>query len=318
MVMSRIEIAEAFAREHIERNPNITGVIVCGSTARNDGVESSDIDIHILSSDDTDIKRQGAAIWRDGVFIDAGYVSADRYSDPTDILKDPYLAGAIRYAVILFDRDGAFADVQKEVVDHFMEPKWLKLRLSSLVPSIERNHKQFAVAVKEDNEAEACRTSIFALWTICDALLVRHGISPSWVRGLQKLGKILPLERDQIIDIEGSSDMTPDQVSSLISLFQQSTGPALATQMMQHVQNAVEWMIQSDLHREALHTLWIAVGLTLRMLMSSDEDDKQRQAQSLAHSWLAKINWRDEMLKSKKTQLGDYVSHVLQLIRAVG
>lgn len=51
MPASRMEIARAFAREEIERNPDITVAIVTGSTARNDGVETSDIDIRLLMDD---------------------------------------------------------------------------------------------------------------------------------------------------------------------------------------------------------------------------------------------------------------------------
>lgn len=42
MSASRIEIAKAFAREQIDRNPSITVAIVTGSTARNDSIEASD------------------------------------------------------------------------------------------------------------------------------------------------------------------------------------------------------------------------------------------------------------------------------------
>lgn len=161
-----------------------------------------------------------------------------------------------------------------------------------------------------------CRASIFALWTICDALLVSRGISPSWVRGLQKLEEILPLEREQIINIEGSTAMTLDEVSGFLPLFEQSEGIGTGP-MFQHVQREIEWMIQNNLHCEAFHALWIGFGLALRRLMGSDETEKRKQAQSLARSWLTKINWDGDELKFKERQLDEYVSHILQLVDAV-
>lgn len=126
--------------------------------------------------------------------------------------------------MILFDKNGEFTEVQKVVVEQFMEPKWLRLRLSSFMPSIQRNCQEFSLAVREHNAVEMCRASIFALWTICDALLVRHGVSFSLVRGLQKLGGILPLERDNIVSIEGSSSMRSDEILGFIPLFEQAIG----------------------------------------------------------------------------------------------
>ena len=318
MSINRMEMAEAFAREQIKRNPNIIGVIVTGSTARNDWVETSDIDIRLLISESasSDIERKNVQICREDVFLDVEYESADTYSAPTKLLKNPYLAGCVREAVILFDKDEMFAGVQRIVAEQFMKPKWLKERLASLIPSIERNCKEFTTAVREHNEVEMCRASIFALWTICDALLVSRGISPSWVRGLQKLEEILPLEREQIINIEGSTAMTLDEVSGFLPLFEQSEGIGTGP-MFQHVQREIEWMIQNNLHCEAFHALWIGFGLALRRLMGSDEAEKQRRAQSLARSWLTKINWDGDELKFKERQLDEYVSHILQLVDAV-
>ena len=111
-----------------------------------------------------------SSIRREGICLDAEYVAVSHFSDPDELLKNPFLAGGIRDALILFDRDGGFTEVQKAVIGQFMEPKWLKARLSSLVPDIDRNGKEFTVAVKEGNEVEMCRASIFALWTLCDAL----------------------------------------------------------------------------------------------------------------------------------------------------
>ncbi len=316
---NRIEIARAFARDQVGKNPYIAVVMVTGSAARNDGVETSDIDIRILvdhpASDE--IEHEDIQPWQEGIFLDVEYAPVGRFSDPVKILEDPFLAGAIRDAVILFDRTGEFTEVQKIVAEQFADPKWLKLRLSSLMPSIQRNCKEFSAAAREYNAAEICRSSIFALWTICDALLVNYGVSFSWVRGLQKLGEVAPLERDKIMSIEGSSAMTPDEVSGFIPLFEQSIGIQPAPMFFQHVQNEIQWLIHNGLHREAFHSLWIGFGLTLKGRMNSGETKRQRKAQELANSWLDKIGWHSKELSSIENQLGDYANHISQLIDSV-
>lgn len=316
---NRIEIARAFAREQIGKSSDIAVVIVTGSAARNDGVETSDIDILVLVDNTTSdkIEREDIQPWREGIFLDVEYAPSARFSDPTEILKDPFLVGSIRDAVILFDRTGKFAEVQKVVAEQFADPKWLKLRLSSLMPSIQRNCKEFSAAAKECNAGEMCRSSIFALWTICDALLVRHGVSFSWVRGLQKLGEVLPLERDRIMSIEGSSAMTPDEVSGFIPLFEQGIGIRPAPMFFQHIQNEIGWLIHNGLHREAFHSLWIGFSLTLKGRMNSGEIERQREAQELANSWLARIGWHSEKLSLIERQLGDYADHISQIINSI-
>jgi predicted nucleotidyltransferase len=320
MSASRAEIARAFAKEQIEGNPNIAAVIVTGSTARNDGIEASDIDIRLLMDDigGKETKHEGGLSRRGDIFLDVEYASAAKFRDAADILKDPFLAGSVRDAMILFDRTGEFTEVQKVVVEQFMEDRWLRLRLSSLVPSIQRNCKEFIIAVREHNAAEMCRASIFALWTICDALLVRYGVSLSLVRGLQKLGEVLPLERDKIMSIEGSSSMRSDEVSSFVPLFEQAIGIRPAPMFFQYIQNEIEWLIHNGLHREAFHSLWIGFGLVLKGHMNSGEAERQRKAQFLAQSWLTKAEWCDEGLKSKEKQLGEYVDHIRQIIDNVG
>ena len=91
----RIEVARAFAQEQIQRDPGITGIIVVGSTVRNDAVEASDIDLRLVaaSSADNDDEREDVRTWRDGVLIDVEYSRAADCDDIDQLLRDPYLAG---------------------------------------------------------------------------------------------------------------------------------------------------------------------------------------------------------------------------------
>jgi len=313
MSANRLTIAEAYAKEQLDRNPNITGVIVTGSAARNDGVDRSDIDIRLLVNDASDkpVKPEGRLTWREGIFIDVAYVSAADYSNTVELLKHPYLAGSIHDAVILFDKSGVLTKVQKVVIKQFMEPTWLKARISSLIPSIKRNWASTLSAAREGDEVAICRAGIFALWTICDMLLVSQGVSPSWVRGLQKLGAVLPAERGRIIEIEGSSVMTPKDVSQFVPFYVEGINPGPGVMLC--VQKEIEWMIDNGLHREALHSLWVGVGIALRTHMESGETGQQKEARSLARAWLTNVNWRGEELEAKVKQLGAYVNYAIQV-----
>jgi predicted nucleotidyltransferase len=315
----RIDIARVFAEEQIKRDPSIIGVILTGSAARNDAVAASDVDVQLLvgGSDVGYAERGDLRTWRDGVLIDAECHPIADYGDARRLLKEPYLAGQIRDAVILFDRDGALVEVQRVVADQFMEPRWLRARLSSLMPAIERNFREFVASVKAHDHVGVCRASVFALWTICDALLVGQGVSPSWVRGLQKLGEVLPQERERIIDIEGSTAMMPDTVSGFVPMFEQVIGPGPGP-VMQHVQGEIVWMIHNDLHQEAFHSLWAGFALALRRQAESGEAGIGAQAQALARRWLTEAHWHRDALKTKESQLGHYVGRIDQLAATPG
>ena len=231
-------------------------------------------------------------------------------------MSHPYLGGSVRDALILFDKTGALAAVQRTVAGRFMESRWLRERLSSLMVPIERNAIEFAVAVRERDEPEICRASGFAMWTICDALLVRFGLSPSWVRGLQKLGDALPLERDCILEFESASTLSPADVSGFLPLFQRGMGAESGVMLC--VRQELEWMVQHELHREALHSLWSGVGLAVRAGMASGKAGEERQAGALARAWLTRIGWNDAELARKVAQLGDCVRHVARVLHVPG
>ena len=115
---------------------------------------------------------------------------------------------------------------------------------------------------------------------------------------------------------ESQPTMTAADVSGLMPLFQRGredpSGLALC------VRQELEWMIQHDLHREALHSLWSGVGLALRADMASGKAEKEKKARSLAHAWLMRIGWRGAELTRKQAQLGDCVRHVAHVLHVPG
>jgi predicted nucleotidyltransferase len=310
VVHAKLDIARAYAQELIKDNPQIVAVLVTGSVARGDGVAASDVDLKVLLDvpEDDERLRGDIRTRREGAFIDAEYDAACRYADPDALLQAPYLAGAVREAVILYDRDGTFADVQSVVAAQFTEPRWIRARLEPLVQGVERNARAFAVAVRDHDAVAACRSAAFCLWTASDALLVSAGESPSWVRGLVKLGRVLPEERERIVDIEGSAGWTAEDVSAYVPLFAQSMNPQPGG-LMAFVQQEMEWMIGQGQHREAFHALWAGFALGL---------GGHERADPLARAWLDRIGWRDEMLEEKARQLGECMEHIGRVVESVG
>ena len=76
MSSDRMGIARDFAWERIGENSNIVAAIVTGSTARNDDVETSDIDIRLLVDDTAGVETEYSGIQpgQDGILLDVEYV----------------------------------------------------------------------------------------------------------------------------------------------------------------------------------------------------------------------------------------------------
>ena len=53
-------------------------------------------------------KYSGIQPGQNGIFLDVEYIPAAKFGDTAETLRDPYLAGAVRDAAILFDRNGEF------------------------------------------------------------------------------------------------------------------------------------------------------------------------------------------------------------------
>jgi hypothetical protein len=297
-VPDRLERARALARERADAHPSIRAAMVAGSVARGDATPASDVDLRLLTdgASTEELGVIGQSVWVNGVFVDVECWDATEFDDPETILVDPYHVGAVRDAVILFDHDGRFTRTQAIVADRYLEPAAMAGRLATLTSTIERNCRELAAAIDASDPIETCRAAAFALWTMCDALLVRRGASPNWARGLHKLGVLAPEDAAWIMDVEGSTKMRPARARRLVALHE---GGHTQGDVPRQVQVECEWMIENDLHREAAHALFAGIGLALRRDAGSDDRKTRAAAKRMAKHTLAALSWDDDCLEAK-------------------
>lgn len=69
-MVDRLEIAKRFVRKLVEERADIVGVLLCGSTARGEASEASDIDLSVYTEEENEQGTQNLAYWESGVFID--------------------------------------------------------------------------------------------------------------------------------------------------------------------------------------------------------------------------------------------------------
>jgi predicted nucleotidyltransferase len=309
MPVSRLELARAFSGELLAADPAIVAVFVIGSAARGDGVELSDIDVRLIV--DSEAETGTAHLLREGLFFDVERADPAAFGDAEALLADPYLAGAVREAVILHDRDGVFTRVQRQVAEQFAEPRWLRARLSPLVAKIDANRARIDAAIAMGDPVELFRQGAFALWNLSDALLVSQGRSPSWVRGLHKLGQVLPEEHARIVELENSGTMAAEDVAALLPFF---SDPDNDDPVLGHVEREIAWMVHHGLHREALHSLWARFALMLDGQMEADED----RTRALCRDWLHHLGWTGDRLPERTQQLGECAMRLRQRLDSIG
>jgi len=284
--------------------------MVAGSVARGDATPASDVDVRFLThgASDDELAAIGRSVWVTGVFVDVECWDATEYGDADAILSDPYRAGAVRDTVVLFDHDGDFTETREVVASRYMEPEALARRVGALAPTVERNCRELAAAIDASDPIETCRAAAFALWTMCDACLVRRGASPNWARGLHKLGSVAPDDAAWIMEVEGSVDMNAAQARPLLPLF--AAAHEGDGDVPRQVQAECEWMIENGLHREAAHALFAGIGLALRRDGASEDPETRSAARTLAEETLAALSWEDDCLDAKRRSIEERVAKI--------
>jgi hypothetical protein len=312
-----LAIASAFITEKLAAERSIVGAVVAGSVARGEATPASDLDVRLIvaGSGADELAGTNWHEWRDGVFVDVGYEPLAKYSDTDAALADPYFAGSVRDAVLLHDPDGVLAAAQAAVREQFAEPRWLATRLAPLAEPIERNARNLQVAAAEHDHVTVARTATFALWTICDGLLVMELRSPCWLHGLQRVGAVRPADCDRIAALEGTEDLTPERAAAFPAIFRRVADPEPGT-LMDFVVRGTEWMIGNGLHREAVQALWAAFALTVCGPADPDDPAARALAESTAREWLALLGWSDPELPARAEAVATYAAEIVRTTTA--
>ena len=278
----------------MEAHPAICGLILGGSVARGNDLPISDIDLwcfvdqtgealslvkHYTQGVYVDIEKQPVAILRDGTF-----------------LQDPYMCGYLGDAMILFDRDGEVRACQQRAREHMASPAVRQEQLRSLRASIERNYGEFRRSVQADDAGETCRAAIFCAWSLSDHMLTDCGAPPGGARGLARLTTVWPDACRALTDLEGSSRLDDGQMRSLIAAYKQVADRSSFFGMWLA---KVEWMFANGYTADALHALWIALGLRIKGARGNPDAQLHSDLDAASRQWLTIIGWEGSALRSK-------------------
>lgn len=294
----KIAYARRYSADLVAGHQGIAAIALGGSVARGNDLPISDLDLWCFVDSDSHplpIKKHS-----DGdLYVDVAQRPASELTG-TAAADDSYFCGYVHDALILHDRDGDLAKCQARARKHLSSPVHRERQLATVRESVERNRGNLAASANAHDAREACRTSIFAAWSMSDYMLVVKGVSPGGGRGLARLCVAWPEAADALIAFEGLVALQEDRVVSLIECYR---GIADTGSFFTIWFEKVEWMLANGYRPDALHALWIALGIRLRDAKERNIGLKPEGLDQVCVRWLETIDWDWDTVSHKAVEL---------------
>jgi hypothetical protein len=292
----KIAYASAYSRDLVGRHPEIAGLVLGASVARGNDLPISDVDLWCFVDEGAGLPIHKHEA--DGLYIDIEQQPAAQLRDPA-LRRDPYWCGYFRDALVLYDRDGDVARSQVAARAFLASPAYRQAGLPPLRVAIERNLAGLETAIAANDAVEICRKSIFAAWTLSDYALTARGHAPGGGRGLARLRDVDPDAAAALVAWEGSATVDAATAAQLVAAYRSA---ADASTFFAQWLARVEWLFAHGYAADALHALWIALGL--RVKDTAEAGDAVRgPVRAASRRWLELLGWRGDVREAKRAAL---------------
>jgi hypothetical protein len=293
-------IARDFVAEMLDRRSDIVGAMVFGSVARGEATRTSDIDIAIYLEGDPGEGARDLSCWREGVFLEAGFVAADRLGPPDEVMRSPIDATHLNDALVLYDPTGRFRALQRQVRAVFMEPRWLVLRLGFALAMLAGARTALRAAVAAGDVLGILRQAMIVTHGAASVPLYLRGITPSSTRKLALVGSADPSMRDAIVAYECALPRAAIDAAALAAACERFLAAAnrpdlggLADYMVWKARHAITDGALDD----GIDMLWCAAG------MSAPGEAARADARDPARGWFDLVGWSGEEAIANKEKL---------------
>lgn len=309
-MIDRVELARQFVQEKLQQRPDIVAAWVGGSLARGEDTESSDIDLVLLVPGDSaeGLSRGEVDTWREGIYIEAGFVPQNEYNELATVLHDPFKATHINDALILYDPTGFVTQMQQVVRPLFMAPQSLSKRLTFWVESGHTHCGKLREACTMADPTAICGAMLWIVFSVVSVPLLRVGKTPSSSRGLLQLGAVSRPLYDQLCVLEGSSLLTATDVLALQPLLADTLplidGKIWGDLPTYFIKKSL-WLTQQGYVREAVHAMWMLMGAMAMSLAQPINPEVKAQATRVTTTWLHQMGWTDQASLSAKVELAE-------------
>lgn len=297
-----LKIARGFVEEQLQQRSDIKGVLLVGSVARDEATPFSDIDLRfILEVETQHLARIDG--WREGVYIDGTPESLALYSSLESILSHTIRANDMNTGHILYDPENFLTDLQREVQAQFLDNRWLSRRVKLIADRIPPGLEKLEAAITNNDSLSLCHYAGRLTFQLALLPLIQRGISPSSTRHLAQLGFVLPQLKEQLCKLEGSLHMTPEGALNLSDIIERWGGiyhEQKQSKLGSYMLEKARWMARNNLHREAVHALWINSSFKAYDCLQSQQEIVRQNGTLLAHEWLASLGWEGKSTREQK------------------
>jgi predicted nucleotidyltransferase len=312
MMVDRLALAKQYVQEMLEKRDDVVGAFVVGSVARGDATATSDIDLALV------VEKEGVGTawvervdtWREGVYIDAHLVNAEKYSDAQKILLDPIAADYIYGCRILYDPLGHYSRMRREVRAVYLTPECLQARVKHQVEMLRECVSALSEAVAASDILDTCWQEIWiSLWLSCVPFVIK-GEAPSSTKALTNLDSIAPELKRRMLEWEGSAGLSADQVAALLPPVQVALAWMLEADPAQSVfgeylARTAEAMAASGRHREAVQLLWRVFGGLCLVARAVDDPQSVSEATSMMEDWFPAVGWEGQEVLEEKVRMAE-------------
>jgi len=310
-----LTMAREFLDEQLDKRDDIVASYVYGSVARGESNETSDIDIALIVEGEPDKTAPGAGVdaWRDSTYIEASLFPKSRFENLEGLLEHTYLPNTLYHGRILYDPAGFLTAVQDKLRTVFMEPRWVNSRVKYWLDAGKEALPEFAVAITSEDHPGICAGFATLAWSFITIPILVAGYNPGSIRSFTHLGEFRPDLRDRLCELEYSSDLDVDELTDLLALTTQVSSSADLAGKRRYFLNKIAWMIENDLAREALHTMWFCFG-TLIARQNKEDQSALALGAELSKQWLQKVGWEGEdVLRIKSEAAHSLMTEMEQL-----
>lgn len=307
---NRLELAQQFVQEKLQQRTDIIAAWVGGSTARGEDTESSDIDLVLLMPGESaeNLGRGDVDAWREGVYIEAGFISQKEYCDLETVMQDPFKATHMNDALILYDPTGFVTQMQQAVRPLFMKPQWLSKRLKFWVDIGHTHCDKLRQACTLADPLAICAAMMWLIFSGVSVPLLRVGKTPSSSRGLLQLGSVSRPLYAQLCVLEGSVSMKAEDTAALQPLLLETLqlmDRKVWGDLPAYFIKKSEWLISQGYISEAIHAMWMIVGVMPVSLSQPDDPTVRAKAVTLTNAWLQQLGWTGQAELTTKIYLAE-------------
>ena len=244
----------------MDESSDLEAVVLFGSLVRGDPIPPSDADVLLVSTDDSATDREGSMVI-DDVTLDLEHITLGEL-DVDRVIRDPYSYGLFQTAIVLCERDHRVRHFLNTLHAAHSDDRELLMRTRSLRHDVDQNCLRLRDALDPFKHEEAVKSLAFAIWCLCEYILVRQAISPGGFRTLSRLRPVDPALYDKLVRLQRSGDVSTKSILELVDV--RENDPLC--------RQKIEWLAMNGFGNEAIHILLISIGLEIKNGSHTDAD----------------------------------------------